>query len=689
MNFSKNRLLFICCFLGLSRIYHADFAAACESYRDTASGSTCSSSGIEHTPLENHCLDCLDQPSWPPRHDQYDISGLGIIGIENYVFFLNCTAKSDSGGAFDLLMEEGKNQVIIRYGEPGSYFYEVVLEKEEPLYWISEHDAIGYCDWRNAFLHNKEYHLEIGVAFKEVDHELKSNLKNYPLIENAVVVRQTVLDAMSDYSLLLEDEELFIGLACLFFGTAANHSIQNCRDNHYDHVEVIQEAGNAVLTTSLLQEEGDSHLPSTHQWNNQELFETSDAVLNHTYPARLAASPLLPNEEGSDVAIPLISRRLFPNTPDRDVENSDSSDNAVTGMILDMHKIDLSAESDSSPDSSDSEYGAKTLMRKVAHQVKHIKPKNYAINQDGTEEITEEEMKANPGKFYIANFRGDYLSYFKTNRARRSYVKKAVDSVVSNHPIPFRSIAVKEIERKYPGKEERAEAFSQLNTAHKIKDSSYVKTYKSPTHFSRAVQEVSPEYGNPIISTSKDTKVSPVYADHPKDKALLLPQYSENKKPKHRLIGVTTVIVHEANEYAVRTKADIEQLRTHREIGKISAVERKNDEILFEGVIESKNIAGYVPLAYPNLSKKYSFKDKGLFGLDEEEGLGLTRSSPKTLGKKAKENTLFKANRRFQWRLAEKYVTDKNPRGELIWVDLEGNFNRFRANQDSKLYISD
>ncbi len=615
----------------------------------------------------------------------FQSKALYAIDCSNYVLFLNSTAKSDSRGSFDRSINNKTREAIIRYGEPGSYFYKVIGQNEGSLSGISRNDAIDYFTWSNALL-NKEGE---GSPIKDKmlvfgrDRELKSNIEEPQRLENELVTWQIGLETIYDGAELLECEELFIGLASIFFNNVTSDTI------HINFVsespEAIQETIISKETASLPPEGSHVHFPSTHPCEQEGYSEKWDTIMSHVNLPPLVPSSDSQQEILSPVSTPYTSSRLFPETPKHDEESGDSSENDPSGIMLDFQKIDISAESDSSPDSSDSEFGAKTLMRKIALHVRTVKPRNYAINQDGTEEITEEEIRANPGKFYVANFRGNYLSYFKTNRARRSYVQKAVESIIAKQAIPYKSKALEEIEKKYPLEDDRIEKFSQLNTSFKLKDSSFVKTYKSPSHFSKAVNESSPDYGNPFISTSKDTKVTPIYADHPKDNASLLPQYSDNKKPKHRLIGMTTVIVHEANEYAERIKADIEQLRMNKEIGKMSAIERKNEEILFEGQIESKHIAGYVPLTYPNLSKKYSYKDRNLFGLDDTlRGQVFTKSSPRTLGKSTKENTLYKVNRDFQWSLAEKYATDSNSRGELIWVDKEGHFNRFRVNQNPK-----
>jgi hypothetical protein len=218
-----------------------------------------------------------------------------------------------------------------------------------------------------------------------------------------------------------------------------------------------------------------------------------------------------------------------------------------------------------------------------------------------------------------------------------------------------------------------------LKTPQKLKDiKGFVTGYKSSTHFKSTVEKASPTYGNPIISTSKDTKVIPKYADHPKTDAKLHPKYN-NKKPKHRLIGMATVTVHEAGEYIDLPKADIEKLRKEEKIGKKSAVERDNQEIMFPNIIESVNLAGYVPLTYPNLSKKYNKADQQLFGLDKlTKAPQMTRLAPKSLGDGSKTDTIYAVNQEFQWQLAEKFVKEKHPNGELLWVDNEGKFRRFR-----------
>lgn len=338
--------------------------------------------------------------------------------------------------------------------------------------------------------------------------------------------------------------------------------------------------------------------------------------------------------------------------------------------------------SDASPYSSDEEFGAKTFMRKIRDYVHDIEDRAYAINQDGAEEITEDEIENNPGVYYVANFRGDYLKYFKKNKERRAYVKKVIESTVSESPIPYKSIAVKKLEEKYPndGKEVQLK-FDKLKTPSKLQDPNFIKTYKSPTHVDSAIKSISPDYGSPLISSSKDVKVSPTYADHPKDGGLLHPKYSADKKPKHRLIGIATVIIHEANEYLKRVKADIEKLRKDKKIGGLSGVERNNQEILFDREIETQNLAGYVPLIYPNLSKKYSSEERKLFGLENTSSPSISKGLPRSLGKTTKENSIYSILKRLQWRLAEKYVKSRNPDGELIWVDHNGKFNRFRVNQ--------
>lgn len=104
-------------------------------------------------------------------------------------------------------------------------------------------------------------------------------------------------------------------------------------------------------------------------------------------------------------------------------------------------------------------------------------------------------------------------------------------------------------------------------------------------------------------SSDSSPDVTTSYADHPDKDAKLHPKYDTRKKPKHRLIGMESVFVHEANEYIARKKADIERMRTEKKIGGKGAVERDNQEIMLANEVESQNVAGYVPLVYPNLSK--------------------------------------------------------------------------------------
>jgi len=73
-----------------------------------------------------------------------------------------------------------------------------------------------------------------------------------------------------------------------------------------------------------------------------------------------------------------------------------------------------------------------------------------------------------------------------------------------------------------------------------------------------------------------------------------------------------------------------------------------------------------------------------LFGLEENRTWSTTRTAPKTLGGTAKKDALYRVNRTLQWKLAEKYVKERNPNGELIWVDKDGKFNRFRVNEGDK-----
>lgn len=342
--------------------------------------------------------------------------------------------------------------------------------------------------------------------------------------------------------------------------------------------------------------------------------------------------------------------------------------------------------SDESPDSSDEEFGAKTLLRATEKKVSNIPSINYAINENDAEEVTEDEIARNPGKYYVVNFRGEHLSYFSNTQQRREAVSILV-SPKGGKNVPYKSIAVKGIEKKFPQDQAKVgEEFSKLQTPTKLQDSDFIKKYKSPPHFANAIQSVSPSYGNPFISTSKVPSIATQYADHSTDETKKPhPKYSVGKKPKHRLIGSTLVIVQEANEYIRRSKADIEKLRTEGKIGGKSGVERENQEILFDGQIDSGNIAGYVPLVYPNLSKEYSDEDKKLFGLDgKSKRWSITRGSIRTLGDKTKKESIYRANNELQWRLAEKYVKDKNSEGELLWVDNEGKFRRFKINQIDK-----
>jgi hypothetical protein len=335
-----------------------------------------------------------------------------------------------------------------------------------------------------------------------------------------------------------------------------------------------------------------------------------------------------------------------------------------------------------SPDSSDAEYGAKTLMRKIQTRVSGVEVKTHKIGNTRLPEITIDQIRANPNKYYIANFRGDYLDYFPDHQHRRQYVKERVDGTQKRTPNSYKSQAVANIETKHlVGSSEYDKEVKGLKTPEKLKDTGFVKKYKSSTHFSSAVKDISPTHGNPVISTSKDTQVVPRYSDHPKTGAKLHPKYN-NKKPQHRLIGMATVTVHEAGEYIDLPKADIEKLRQEKKIGGKSGVERDNQEIMFPNIIESQNVAGYVPLAYPNLSKKYSNEDKQLFGLDKlSKAPQMTRSDPKSLGDGSKTDTIYAVNQEFQWQLAEKFVQEKNPNGELLWVDNEGKFRRFRGDE--------
>ncbi len=334
-----------------------------------------------------------------------------------------------------------------------------------------------------------------------------------------------------------------------------------------------------------------------------------------------------------------------------------------------------------SPDSSDSEYGAKTLIRKVVEVLEDTPFYQHRIDNTRLPEVTEAEIKAHPDKYYIANFRGDYLGYFPSNLERREFVKQRVEATQARTPQSYKSQAVANIEAKYPVNTKKyQEEVKGLGTPEKLQDvKGFVTGYKSSTHFSATVQKASPIYGNPAISTSKDTKVIPKYADHSKGNATLHPKYDDKKKPKHRLIGMATVSVHKASEYIDLPKADIEKLRQAGSIGGKSGVERDNQEIIFPDEIKSQNIAGYVPLAYPDLSKKYRNDDKKLFGLDKiDKAPSMTRTAPKSLGDGSKANTIYAANQEFQWRLAEKFVKEKNPNGELLWVDNQGKFRRFR-----------
>lgn len=400
-------------------------------------------------------------------------------------------------------------------------------------------------------------------------------------------------------------------------------------------------------------------------------------------------------------------KKLFPEVETR-----------IEEITTGVDKVDVAAESDASPDSSDSEYGAKTLMRKVIKFVGGTEDRGYFITkrtkqprttqkayQVITPVVTEEEVpaleiKEHPDRYYIANFSGEYLGYIKNNEGRRKYVKQAIDKTCDRSPPSYSSIARRSIEQKGLSPAEVQEKMDELDSPALVQNpKDFVGGYVTKTHSAKKIKKVSPTYGNPVISTSKDPDITTYYSDHPEEaSAGLLPRYSnENKKPKHRLIGLTTVIVHEANKYLSRPKADVEKLRTEGEVGQMGLRDLNNQEVIFADSIQSEDIAGYVPLIYPNMSKmkkattgsnkgrtQYTSNEKGLFGLEENAAWRLTQREPLSLSSETKENTLYRLNRRLQWRMAEKYVKDRNPDGELIWVDHEGRLRRFRVNQQAK-----
>lgn len=653
-----------------------------------------------------------------------------LVTASDYCEFLNAVGAVNIDCLYDdKMLSDANTACIRRLSQPGSYQYEVISGRGDfPIHYVSPANQARYCNWLQQGkpryeievidLEEGAYRLELAKDADEGDLIYKNSDAVYWIAnekENSAITPSSSntyfrIETLADKnSLSMFSSEVALGeadaadtifgfLLPLLLGTAAGEEL-------LAEEELTGVIKQETLTSDASLENGVNSLPSEmeglqiSQNSVKSTALTSQQLQDRATAVRLRDILLQPVFTSTPITLSSMTkesrsrlgshsdqtaRRLFPPTPDSLRQSLRPIEEEVTDLISSTKKIDINAESDASPNSSDDEYGAKTLMRKIARHVSDIEPREYAINQDRTEEITKEEIKENPGKYYIANFRGDHLNYFSSNQARRMYVKQALDSVVSQQSVPCQSIASKNIGKKYKENAQKAaRKFSKLNTSEKLKDIDFIKTYKSPAHFSKAVNDVSPEYGNPLISTSKDAKVGPVYADHPKEGATLHPKYSDSKKPKHRLIGMTTVIVHEANEYLKKPKADIEKLRTAKKIGALSAIERKNEEILFAGVLDSQNIAGYVPLAYPNLSKPYSTEDKKLFGLEESKKWSITRSAPKTLGKTAKDDALYPANRRFQWRLAEKYVTDKNTEGELIWVDRNGKFNRFRINQKS------
>jgi hypothetical protein len=74
----------------------------------------------------------------------------------------------------------------------------------------------------------------------------------------------------------------------------------------------------------------------------------------------------------------------------------------VDETIISSPKVDVS---NSSPDSSDAEYGAKTLMRKISNRVQGVAVEKHQIGNVRLPEVTESEIRNNPGKYYVANFR--------------------------------------------------------------------------------------------------------------------------------------------------------------------------------------------------------------------------------------------------------------------------------------------
>lgn len=152
---------------------------------------------------------------------------------------------------------------------------------------------------------------------------------------------------------------------------------------------------------------------------------------------------------------------------------------------------------------------------------------------------------------------------------------------------------------------------------------------------------------------------------------VLVQRPKEAGRPKHRLIGIKTVFVFEANYYSEMSKVDVEDYRNRGEIKGKCAVERENHEVILRHQVSSRHIAGRVPVLYPNLSQK----TEEVYGLT-----GFQRSRPRAeygdLTKNFKATHVSPKIEQTEYKLALRHAQQTNRDAELLWIDKIGTFRR-------------
>jgi len=341
-----------------------------------------------------------------------------------------------------------------------------------------------------------------------------------------------------------------------------------------------------------------------------------------------------------------------------------------------IHELDNANDdcaSDSSVDSDDEEFGITTLTSKVTNTfdttMRTISTEVLMKSDDVEVSLT--DIETSPGKYFIANFRGDSYgpNFIPNHPARRRHVKAAVNDTYSGRPNAYNSQLLYGEAKVVAGARRPLETrikglLGSFSEGTPLFSAKKIQSYKNPSSCKKAIEAAGDKKGNPYISTTKTPETAYRYGS-----SSLNPKYAD-KKPKHRLLGLTTVFFTEANTYVAAPKADVQTLGL---TGK-SAVEWDNEEVMFLGKINKEHVAARIPISVPNFNQINTEKYQKFYGF----GANFKKRAPKgeTLSDKTKKETTMLAHAQIAWGVAETAVRRKGNDCELLYVDHAGKFKK-------------